>query len=171
MKKTILITVILSACCLSTLAEGTVKLSHVHLCCNSCVKGVDKAVASVSGVTAESDKDEGTVTIKAPDTATAQKAVDALVKAGYFGSSGNPSVKVKSSNEKVGKVQNLKLSGVHLCCGKCVSSVNDALSKVDGVKGNTATKGAETFEVTGDFKGEDVLSALNKAGLAGKVAQ
>ncbi len=63
-------------------ADTSVKLSNVHLCCNGCVKGVDKALSTVTGATAQSDKDAGTVTLSAPDNATAQKAVDALVAAG-----------------------------------------------------------------------------------------
>ena len=107
----------------------------------------------------------------APDQATVQKAADALVAAGYFGTSSDPAIKLKAmSGAKKGKVQSLKVTGVHLCCDKCVTSVNDTLSKVAGVKANTATKGAESFEVTGDFKSKAVFTALNKAGLAGKVA-
>src|SRR5882757_3162854 len=54
----------------AALAEVTVTLKDVHLCCDNCVKGVDKAVAPVAGVAAKSDKDESTVTITAPDQAT-----------------------------------------------------------------------------------------------------
>lgn len=157
-------------------ADICVKLTNVHLCCNSCVKGVEKAIGTVSGATVQSDKDAGTLAITAPDQATAQKAVQALVAAGYFGKSSDSAIKVQARTgakkaKMDGKVQSLKIAGVHLCCGKCVNSVNDALKTVDGVKANTATKGAETFEVTGDFIGSDVFKALNKAGLAGKVAQ
>lgn len=153
-------------------ADTTVKLSNVHLCCNSCVKGVDKALSGVTGATAQCDKDAGTVTITAPDKATAKKAVKALVAAGYFGSSSDPDIKVKAkSGAKDEKVQSLKLNGVHLCCNKCVTGVTDALSKVPGVKGNTAAKGAESFEITGDFNAKDACDALNKAGLSGKVAK
>ena len=153
-------------------ADTSVKLSNVHMCCNGCVKGVDKALSGVTGATAQSDKDAGTVTIKAPDRAGAQKAVDALVAAGYFGTSSDPAIKVIShSGEKAGKVQSLKVTGVHLCCNKCVTSVTDALSKVPGVKGNTAAKGAESFEVSGDFNAKDAFAELNKAGLSGKAGK
>src|SRR5882757_9994418 len=54
----------------AALADVTVTLKDVHLCCDNCVKGVDKAVAPVAGVAAKSDKDESTVTITAPDQAT-----------------------------------------------------------------------------------------------------
>ena len=152
-------------------ADTSVKLSNVHLCCGGCTKGVEKAVSGVSGATVQCDKDAGTVAITAPDQATAQKAVDALIADGYFGTSSNPAITVahKTGAEK-GKIKSLKISGVHLCCGKCVSAVNDAVTKVKGVKGTTAAKGAESFEVTGDFKAKPVFAALNKAGFSGKVA-
>src|SRR5439155_15782650 len=35
-------------------ADTSVKLSKVHLCCNGCVKGVDKALTGVSGAKAQS---------------------------------------------------------------------------------------------------------------------
>ena len=153
-------------------ADTTVKLSNVHLCCDGCVKGIDKAVAKVTGVAAQSDKDAGTVSIKAPDSATAQKAVNAIVAAGYFGKSSDEAIKVKpKSGAKKKKVQSLTVSGVHLCCGKCVTAASDALSKVSGVKANTAAKGAESFVVTGDFNPKEVMAALNKAGFSGKAAK
>src|SRR6266436_601786 len=153
-------------------ADTTVKLSNVHLCCNSCVKGVDKALSGVTGATAQSDKDAGTVTITAPDKATAQKAVNALVAAGYFGASSDPAIKVSArSGAKNAKVQSLKVNGVHLCCNKCVTSVKDALATVPGVNGNTAAKGVESFDVTGDFNAQQAFTALNKAGLSGKAGK
>ena len=153
-------------------ADATVKLSNVHLCCNSCVKGVDKALSGVTGATAQSDKDAGTVTITAPDKATAQKAVNALIAAGYFGTSSDSAIKVNAmSGAKNEKVQSLKVNGVHLCCNKCVTSVKDALATVEGVKGNTAAKGVESFEVTGDFNSQEAFTALNKAGLSGKAGK
>jgi len=152
--------------------SSTLKLTSVHLCCNSCIKGVEKAVSRVNGVTAQCDKDAGTVTITAPDKTAMKMAVKSLVGAGYFGTSSYPDIKIKDkTGAKDEKVQTLKISGVHLCCNKCVTSVNDALSKVPGVKANTAAKGAETFDVTGDFNAKDAFVALNKAGLAGKVAK
>src|SRR5262245_51341043 len=98
-------------------ADTSVKLSSVHLCCNGCVKGAEKAITGVTGATAQCDKDTGTVTINAPDTATAQKAVDALVAAGYFGTSSDAAIKVtaRSGAGRLGKVQSVKVVGVHLC--------------------------------------------------------
>ena len=40
-------------------AETTVKLTKVHLCCDGCVAGVQKAVGTVPGVTAAVEKGAG----------------------------------------------------------------------------------------------------------------
>lgn len=156
----------------SRAAEVSTKLSNVHLCCKSCVKGVEKAVADVKGATVAADQDSETVTITGADKATVQKAADALVAAGYYGKSSNPDIRVVSrTGAKGDKVQTLKLEKVHLCCGKCVSTVDKALKDVPGVKEHTAKKNAESFEVTGDFKDKEVFDALQKNGLTGRVAK
>ena len=46
-------------------------------------------------------------------------------------------------------------------------AVSEALGTVPGVTGNTAAKGAKTFQVTGDFNDKVVFDALQKAGLTG----
>ncbi|MEI8289257.1 MAG: cation transporter [Verrucomicrobiota bacterium] len=149
-------------------ADVSVKLTGVHLCCQSCVKGVVKAVEKVPGVTVTVEMDEGAVSLTGPDAASVQKAADAIVQAGYFGMSSNPDIKLQSNTgAKGGKVQSLKVEDVHLCCGKCVKAVNIALESVAGVKANTAAKGAKSFEVTGDFNDQEVFAALQKAGLTG----
>ena len=151
-------------------ADSTTKISDVHLCCQSCVTAVEKAVGKVPGASASVDQDAGTVTLKGPDAKTVQKAADALVAAGYFGKSSNPDIKLSAETGAKGtKVQTLKIKGVHLCCAKCVKAVNQTLEPIPGVKANTAVKGANTFEVTGDFNDKDVFDALQKAGLTGKV--
>ena len=153
-------------------AESSVKLTDVHLCCPSCVKGVQKAVSKVSGVTATSDMDEKTVSLTGPDTATLQKAVDSLVAAGYYGKSSDAAVTVSSeTGAKDEKVKTLKVEDVHLCCPSCVKAVNKALGSVSGVTGNTAVKGATSFTISGDFNEKDAFAALQKNGLTGHVAQ
>src|SRR5882672_8594638 len=153
-------------------ADVSVKISGVHLCCQGCVKGVKAAVGKVQGVTVNADEDAGTVELTGPDKATVQKAADALVAAGYFGKSSDASIKLTAdSGAKGKKVQTLKLEGVHLCCNKCVTAVDDAVKSVAGVKEQTAVKNAKSFEVTGDFNDKEVVDALNNAGLTGKVAK
>ncbi len=152
-----------------TARAADVTLSDVHICCGSCVKGVNAAVATVTGLTAKVDQDEGTVVLTADDTATLQKGVDALTTAGFFGKSSDPAIKVNAdTGAKNQKMQTLTISGLHLCCGKCVKAVNQILSGVPGVTGNTAAKGVKSFDVTGDFNDKDVFDALQKAGLTGQ---
>lgn len=173
MKTTIVsITMVLALTLSVQAADVAAKLSDVHLCCNSCVTGAKKIIGEVPGATAEIDKDAHTISLTAADNATVQKAVDALVANGFFGKSSNPDIKVSAdTGAKGAKVKSLKVEGVHLCCGKCVESVDEALKAVPGVKGQTAKKGAKSFEITGDFNDKDALAALQKAGLTGKVAK
>jgi len=156
----------------SAQAESSVKLTDVHLCCQSCVKGVDKAVAKVDGVKATSSMDDKTVSLTAADSATLQKAVDALVAAGYYGKSSDAAIKVSAdTGAKDQKVQSLKVADTHLCCASCVKAVNKALGSVSGVTGNTAVKGATEFTINGDFNEKQAMDALQNAGLTGHVAK
>lgn len=157
----------------SRAADVTVTLSKVHLCCDSCVKVVAKTISKVDGATAACDKEAQTVVITGPDSATVQKTVDALIKAGYYGKSSDDSIKVMTKTGAKGeKVTSLKVSGVHLCCPKCVKAVHTVCAAVPGVTGDEGiAKGAESFTVTGDFKDSDVFDALQKAGLTGEVGK
>jgi copper chaperone CopZ len=157
---------------LTRAADVTITMTNVHMCCQTCVDGANKAVSKVDGATAVPDKTTRTVVLTAPDTATAQKAVDALTQAGFYGGCSDASIKIDGETGAKGEmVKTLKIKGVHLCCPSCVKAVNKALTSVPGVTTNTAAKGVEVFEVTGDFKDSDVLEALKKAGLLGKVGE
>lgn len=150
-------------------AESKVTLTGVHNCCKSCTKGIEKAVTSVSGATAAVEKDS--VTITAGSAADVQKATDALIAAGYTGSTSDASVKVTPGSAPDEKVSALTVSGVHLCCGKCVTAVEKAALAVSGVKSHNATKGAESFKVEGEFNAKDLMASLAKAGFTGKASK
>src|SRR3954471_6179929 len=108
-------------------AETKVTMEKTHLCCNSCVKGAEKAVSSVAGAAIACDKDAGTITITAADAATAQKAVDALLAAGYAGKTTGAETK-EDSGAPGGKVKSATVSGFHNCCRKCTTTLNDVLN-------------------------------------------
>lgn len=153
-------------------ADATDTLSDVHICCGSCVKVINKVAATVPNLTATADEDAGTIVLTAPDTDTIQKGADALVAAGFFGKSSDPAIKINAdTGAKNQMVQSITIKNLHLCCGKCVKAVNEILSGVPGVTGNTAAKGAKTFEVTGNFNDKDVFDAFQKAGLTGQEKQ
>lgn len=170
MKNLIVIATAVLTCALSVRAEVSAKITDVHLCCPGCVKGAKKAVEAVQGVTASVNQDERIVTLTGPDAAAVQKAADALVAAGYYGKSSDPAIKLNpETGAKDKNVKSLEVENVHLCCGKCVKAVNTALGEVKGVMANTATKGAKSFTVTGDFNDQEVFTALQKNGLTGQV--
>ena len=77
MKSVLACIVVASVITVSVRAETSTKISDIHLCCQGCVRGAEKAVAKTEGVTANIDQEEGTVTLTGPDTAAVQKATDA----------------------------------------------------------------------------------------------
>lgn len=160
MKSTLLTLTAFVALGLAARAES-ITLTGLHNCCGSCEKGITKAVTSVEGVTVTVSKTSATITAKSK--ADADKAVSALLAAGYYGE-GAPA---QTAPDK--KVKSATVSGTHLCCGKCVKGIDEALKNVPGATGHTATKGAESFTVNGDFNLKDLLAALNKAGYHGKI--
>ena len=153
-------------------ADTTAKITDVHLCCKGCVTGVEKAVSKVPDAKAEVDQHAGTVTLHGPDAATVQQAADALVAAGYYGKVSQGNVKLATETGAKGeKVKSLKIEGVHLCCDSCVQAVDRATASVSGVKTHTATKRAKSFEVTGDFDDKELMTALQKEGLTGRIVK
>ena len=147
-------------------ADSTrVTITKTHLCCNSCVKGVAKAVKTVDGASAKCDMDAKTITITAPDDATAQKAVDAIAAAGYYGKADGAKL-TDDSGAKAGKSQSVEVSGFHNCCKKCTTAINDVIKKAGGT-GDVAAK-ATTFTVTG-VDPVKLVEAFNEAGFSVKV--
>ena len=78
-------------------AETKVEVSGLHNCCGACLKGITKAVTS-AGAEAQIGAGDDTVTITAPDKATAQKAVDNLAAAGYHGTVKGDGIAIKDDS-------------------------------------------------------------------------
>lgn len=146
-------------------AEQKVTLTDVHNCCKKCTEGLKKAAGTVPGVKADVEK--STVVLTGDNTADLQKAVDAITAGGYSATSDNAEVKVPVAAAPDEQVKSLTVSGVHLCCGKCVKTVDAAVKSVPGVESDTAAKGADSFKVDGDFNARAVMAALAKAGFTG----
>jgi copper chaperone CopZ len=169
MKVAILSVLAAATITLSAAAEKSAKITGVHLCCKSCVTGVEKALDKVPGAKADIDSANSTIVLTAPNTAALQKAADALVDAGYFGKSEDPAIKLNASTgAKNQEVKSLKLENVHLCCNKCVKAAQKAIHSVPGVKEDTCAKNATSFDVKGDFNDQAVFTALQNEGLTGK---
>ncbi|MBI1371871.1 MAG: hypothetical protein GC159_03805 [Phycisphaera sp.] len=172
MKTWMMVVVATLAMTMSVLAasDAKVTLTGVHLCCSGCTKGVAAAVQKADGAKVACDKDAGSVTISG-SKASVQKALDELAAAGFHGKSDNADLQIKDDSGAADKkVSDLKVTGAHLCCGKCVKGVNSALKDVDGVEGTDAEKNAESFTIKGSFNAAAAIKALNAAGYHVKVA-
>jgi hypothetical protein len=150
----------------SAFAEDVkVTLTGAHICCGKCEKAIKEAVEG-AGAKATVSRKETVVT--AADAATAQKAVDALVEAGFWAVSDNAGVAPKDdSGVAAGAVKRLELTDVHDCCCKCEKAIVAAAKSVEGVKEAVVKDG--DLVVEGDFDGAKVVAALHAAGLHGKL--
>jgi periplasmic mercuric ion binding protein len=150
-------------------AETTVEVSGLHNCCGTCLKGISKAITA-AGATAQIGAGDDTVTIVAPDQATAQKAVDALAAAGYHGVVKGAGIVMKDdSGAPAGKVAKLEVSGAHNCCKGCSIAIADACKEVTGVSSTTIKPKEKSFTVEGSFDAQALIKALNDAGFHVKV--
>ena len=166
MKIKFLSLIVLGLVASTALAEEKVTLTGVHNCCKKCTEGLNKAVSNAPGVTATITK--STIVLAGGTTEDIQKAVDSIVAAGYTGASDNAKVKVNAGTGKDGMVSELTVSGVHMCCAKCVTAAEKAIKSVEGVKSDNVAKGVDTFKVEGNFNAKALMEALDKAGFTGK---
>src|SRR3954451_16227365 len=166
MRRFILLLGIAGLLCLgrSAAAETKVTVSGTHLCCGQCLKAVDGVLKGVAGVTYKADQGAKTIEIVAQDDAAAQKAIDTLADAGFYGKVDNDKVKYKPVTSGDASVQKLELSGVHNCCGQCTNSIKKAVTGVSGVSGTDIKSKESSFAVEGNFKPGDVIKALLDAG-------
>ncbi|MCX6854314.1 MAG: cation transporter [Verrucomicrobia bacterium] len=168
MKYTLLASLFFAASFVS--AETTITLSGVHNCCKSCTNGITKAGGSVEGVTVTAEGKMVKVTSKSK--VSAKKAVEAIMAAGYFGTSDAAEEQASSSfstTKPVKKLAEATVSGAHLCCQKCANAMIEAVKAVPGVSEHTIVSKASTFTVKGDFTEADLIAGMNKAGFTGVV--
>lgn len=167
----------LSLCLVSAPVVGDdVTIKEVHLCCGACVKAVEKALSKGDGVAElKIDKDAGTVVFQADDRRIARQALRRLANAGFAGNAqfgGRPINFPKIEVEAGTKSNSLEIAGVHLCCGGCVSAVQEALQEVQGVAKVDGDTKTGVVKVEGqDVDVRAVIEALRKAGFNGKPAQ
>ena len=168
----------LTAACLLSVATGTaigladttVQLKKVHLCCGACVKAVGTALKDVEDVKAQCDRETGTVTLTAKSDDAAKSALKALGAAGFYGETGTKDLTIPApKNVPSGKVIELKLSNAHNCCGGCTKAIKDAVTTVLGVNEATVKPKTADFNVNGEFSATEVVKALNAAGFQVKV--
>jgi mercuric ion binding protein len=152
--------------------ETHVQLKGVHLCCGGCNDAIATALKGMPGVAFQCDMEHGIVALTAKDNAVAQQALDAIAGAGLHGETGNAHLAIKPEpNISSGKVQRLKVSGIHNCCRLCTEAIQGAIKSVPGVTGDTVRPGETSFEVRGNFAADELLRALSAAGFHVKVSE
>lgn len=175
MRKTVLgsVLVLTAAAWTATgLQAGEVKVTGVHLCCGMCVTDVGKALGDVKGVSgAACDRAAKTVTFQAADADAVKAGIEALAAAGFHGTAkhGDQKIAFPDSGAKKGdKADEVTVTGVHLCCGQCVTAVQKVLGDIS--KDVTVDRATKTVTVKGSgIETTAVVTALNEAGFHAKV--
>jgi mercuric ion binding protein len=144
-------------------AETVVKLTQMHICCGGCTNGIKNAVKNLTDakVAVDQKNEEATVTAATPEAA--QKAVDAIVAAGYHAKAEGATIK-DDSGAPAGKVKRLTVSNAHNCCGACTVAIKGAIKEVPGVVADTCKAKQKEFVIEGDFDAKAVVQALYDAG-------
>jgi mercuric ion binding protein len=150
-------------------AETKVTVSETHLCCGMCLTGVTAALKDVEGVTHKSSQQAKTIEIVAQSDEAAQKAINALAAAGFYGKLDSDKVKYPAASAPEGIASKVQVSGIHNCCGACTRAITAAVKAVPGVNGTDIKARDEAFTVEGNFQPGELLDALLKAGFYAQV--
>jgi copper chaperone CopZ len=148
----------------------------LHICCGACVKAIDKALTAVEGVSGlDVDRDAREVRFQVSDAATSRAALQAVVKAGYFGKAkyeGRGVDMPQEVIEKGTKVDRVVLESMHICCKGCAKAITESVKDEKSV----VAVDCDTKKGTVAFSGTEMelarlLEALHKAGFHGTVKQ
>jgi mercuric ion binding protein len=150
-------------------AETKVTISKTHLCCPQCLTGVEAALKDVEGVKHKCSQEAKTIELTADSDEAAQKAIDALAKAGFYGPTDSDKIKYKDIAVPKGEVERLEIIGVHNCCGACTQAIKKALGTVDGITANTVKAKSDSFVLEGKFNAQKAIQALLDAGFCAQV--
>jgi copper chaperone CopZ len=158
---------------LTGMAEPVVKVEvkGMHLCCGGCEGAATKAVEEGGAKEAKADKAGGSLTFTAKDDGVAQKALDKLAAAGFWGQVESKTYALKDDSGTVvppkGKqvhVSSGTYKGAHNCCDGCNKALKEAIKKVEGVESEDAKAKEATFIVKGNYDPAALLKALHDAG-------
>lgn len=158
----------------AALQAADVSVKGVHVCCGSCVTAIDDTLGAVKGVSSPAaDQNTKTVSFKAEDEKAAQAGLEALAKAGFHGTAtiDKKEAKFPAAEIKKGTKSNIvTVTGVHLCCGACVTGVQKALKEVKGVAKMDIDRQDKTVTATGtDIDVAEFMDALYKGGYHGEL--
>ena len=150
--------------------DGPVELivRGIHLCCDKAKDQFIKAAGSAGSV-AKIDDRLSLATVTAPSSADAQKAVDAVMEAGFYGDvsakNGDTDVKFYGGVVRPSTVEKASFALPNqVSCELSVTTLNDAIQEVSGVKDGEVSLGSYDFTVTGKFDPGEVIESLRSYG-------
>lgn len=155
-------------------AAGDVAVTGVHICCASCVRGVEHALKDVTGVkNVNADRKTKTIKFTAADADAAAAGIAALARAGFHGAARHGDAVLQfpdSGADAEAQAAQVRVSQVHLCCGACVRAVEEAVRKVAGVQKVAADRDNSAVLVSGEsIRVSAVVKALNGAGFHARI--
>jgi copper chaperone CopZ len=165
-----------AAIVLTGMAEPVVKVevTEMHLCCGGCNGAATGAVNGGGGKDgAASGK---SVTFTAANDAAAQKALDKLTAAGFWGTLDSKTLKLNDDSgtvlppkAKPIHVSSATFKGAHNCCDGCAKALKEAIKGVEGVESEDATAKKDSFTVKGNYDPAALIKAIHAAGYHAKI--
>ena len=159
---------------ISVAQAGDVSIKGVHLCCGACVRDADAALKDLKGISGVAvDRNTKVIFFKAETPEAATEAIEALADAGFHGSATHDKKELafpESGAEKGAKASVITVTGVHLCCGACVTGAKEALESVEGATTIDIDRTGRSIKISGkDVDVTAAIAALNKGGFHGTV--
>ncbi|MBI3856444.1 MAG: heavy-metal-associated domain-containing protein [Planctomycetes bacterium] len=153
---------------------GSYEVKDMHLCCGGC-NGA--ATGALNGGGAKDAQASGkSVTFMAANDVAAQKALDKLVAAGFWGTLESKTVKLNDDSgtvlppkAKPIHVSSATFKGAHNCCDGCNKALKEAIKGVTGVESEDATAKKDSFTVKGNYDPSDLIKAIHAAGYHAKI--
>jgi periplasmic mercuric ion binding protein len=156
-------------------ADTELVINGVHNCCETCTKRIEKIVDGTGNKFVKAGN--GGIVVMAKGKSDGKKIVDALMDEGFYGttdaaptaSASTPATKSATPSKPAKMVKTAKVTGAHLCCQRCASTLIGAIRAIPGVKTHSIYPQKKEFEIVGEFDREAVLPAMNIVGFHGKV--
>ena len=168
------IAAIAAACLALNEPLANYEVKDMHLCCGGC-NGA--ATGALNGGGAKDAAASGkAVTFMAANDVAAQKALDKLTAAGFWGTIESKTLKLNDDSgtvlppkAKPVKVSSASFKGVHNCCDGCNKALKEAIKGVEGVTSDDCASKSDKFTVKGEYNPADVIKAIHAAGYHAKL--
>ena len=153
-----------------------IEIKGMHLCCGGCEGAAKGAIESGGGKDVATDKAGGSLTFSAANDAAAQKALDKLSAAGFWGTIESKTVALKDDSgtvlppkAKPIHVSSAVLKGAHNCCDGCNRALKEAMKSVEGNESDDAKPKEASFTVKGNYDPAALIKAIHNAGYHAKI--